>query len=190
VRTPEDPRYLGEESLGCFLRERFDEKVVHDKKLPNSDRNFRPDYRSDEHKLCVEFDGPHHYQRVKRFISDDAKERWLREEKGYRVVRIPYFVQLTEPVIGELFGDLVTDRTPFKKWPHGFIDENALLPAHFCGLGIQRFLEDLERFASIRSDILDSLTKATEKKGDWRLVYPPSLHDKLSRSIGESTRAI
>lgn len=170
---------MDEKSLGRFLRERLDSELISDRTVPGLKRPFRPDHRSEKHKLIVEYDAYMHYEYASVVITDATKDQLLREA-GYKVVRVPYFVQMKEPVIGELFGELVKDRTPFKDFPHGFIDKEALLPADFCELGIQRFLDDLDRFAYIRSDILGSLKRAAEEKGNWRLVYPPSLRDKLA----------
>lgn len=179
MKTHNDPSYLDDKSLGRFLRERLDSELISDRRVPGLKRPFRPDHRSEKHKLIVEFDGYYHYEYASRAIDDEKKDQLLRGA-GYKVVRVPYFVQMREPVIGELFGELVKDRTQFKDWPHGFITKEGLLPADFCELGIQRFLDDLDRFAYIRSDILGSLKRAAEEKGDWRLVYPPSLCDKLA----------
>jgi hypothetical protein len=173
--------YLDEPSLGRFLRERLDPETLSNALVPAIKRRFRPDYRSERHKLIVEFDGDQHYRSAKHVIEDRAREQVF-IDAGYRVVRIPYFVQMTEPVIGYLFGDLVTDRRPFKDFLHGFISATVVFPADFCELGIEHFPADLDRFAAIRVDILASLERAVAERGDWRLVYPPSLRERLTAS--------
>lgn len=70
-------------------------------------RQFRPDYRSERHKLIIEFDGDQHYRSARHVIEDGARDQAL-TGAGYRVIRIPYFVQMTEPVIGQLLGGLIT----------------------------------------------------------------------------------
>ena len=57
-----------------------------------------------------------------------------------------------------------------KDFPHGFIADTVVFPADFCELGIERFLNDLGRFAAIRSDIVVSLKRAATTRGDWRLI--------------------
>jgi hypothetical protein len=169
-----EPAYLNESSLGRFLRERLDPEVICGSRVPAIARLFRPDYRSEKHKLIVEFDGFLHYTGAKHVIEDELRDQIL-TATGYYVVRVPYFVQLTEPVIEQLFGWRVTDRRRFKDFPHGFIADNVVFPADFCELGVARFLDDLERFPAQRSDILGSMERATVIKGDWRLVYPTSM---------------
>jgi len=60
----------------------------------------------------------------------------------------------------------------------------VVFPADFCELGVERFLADLDRFPSIRGDILKSLERAALDKGDWRLVYPSSVRLTLTAESG------
>ncbi len=170
--------YLDEASLGRFLRERLDPNMLGDARVPGIARQFRPDYRSERHKLIAEFDGDQHYRSAKHVIEDNTRDQAL-IEAGYTVIRVPYFVQMTEPVIGLLFGDLITDRARFKDFPHSFIADTVVFPADFCELGIERFYGDLDRFAAIRFDIIASLKRAATTRGDWRLIYPSSVRDRL-----------
>lgn len=171
--------YLDEQSLGHFLRERLDRETVSNALVPGIMRRFRPDYRSERHKLIVEFDGDQHYRSAKHVINDEARDQIL-TAAGYRVVCIPYFVQMTELVIEKLFGTLVYNQARFKDFPHGFIADTVIFPADFSELGVERFLKDLSCFTAIRADILASLERAATAKGDWRLVYPPSARSKLT----------
>jgi hypothetical protein len=173
--TVPEKAYLTESSLGRFLRERLDPDIVSDLVIPGLAQRFRPDFRSESHKLIVEFDGDQHYQRAGRVLGDASRDAVF-AGAGYEVIRIPYFVQLTEPVIGLLFGELVKNCSPWKDFPHGFVDERVIFPADFCEIGVARFREDLSRFGSIRADIERSLERACVIKDDWRLVYPPSLY--------------
>lgn len=166
--------YLTEASLGRFLRERLDGDVIADSVVPDLRRRFRPDYRSERHRLVVEFDGDQHYRSAGHVLRDQERDVVLRAA-GYSVVRIPYFVQLDATTIAQLFGPLVTDRSAFKRFPHGFIAEKVVMPADFCELGVQRFSADLQCFATVAEDIAESLRAAEARLGDWRLVYPLSL---------------
>lgn len=174
--------YLTERALGRFLRERLDPHVFASVKVPGIAQRFRPDYRSEPYKIIAEFDGPQHYQSARHVILDAERDRIL-TAAGYQVVRIPYFVQLAEPIISLLFGDRIKDRSSFKEFPQGFIDPRVVYPADFCELGIGRFLADLERFAPIRADIEQSLDAAVRTQGDWRIVYPPSLYRAPKRAL-------
>lgn len=78
---------------------------VHDKSintLPIKSKK-RPDYRSESLKLIVEFDGVQHYKSPE-IIKKDKDSIEFYENFGYKVVRIPYFIQLTNQAVKELFG--------------------------------------------------------------------------------------
>jgi len=169
----ESAEYLIEASLGRFLRERVDRETIAGQIVPGLGRRYRPDFRSERHRLIVEFDGDEYYRSVKKILGDEERDAAF-TAAGYRVVRIPYFVQLAKPVIAGLFGDAATDHGDFLQFPHGFIAKTAIMPADFCELGIARFEADLLRFSYIQQEILESLRRAARACGDWRLVYPPS----------------
>lgn len=101
---------------------------------------------------------------------------------GYRIVRIPYCVQLSHDTIEHLFGVGIDFEQVF---PHGFIvDKNETLPADFCSLGYERFLRDIERFSYIKDDIFASLHhKYNKYNGDWYRVLPIYASDELKREI-------
>jgi|SRR5271165_3646990 len=138
--------YLDESSLGRFLRERLDPETISNAHVPTITRRFRPDYRSEKHRLIVEFDGDQHYRSAKHVIEDKERDRIL-SDAGYRVIRIPYFVQMTEPVIGGLFGNCIANRAPFKDFRHGFVADTVVFPADFCELGVARFLARLSQLS-------------------------------------------
>jgi very-short-patch-repair endonuclease len=168
--------YLTEESLEVFLKERFpDFEVIHDRIVPGSKCKFRPDYRIEEIKLIVEFDGPRHYTQAKIILDDTGKDV-IYEDLGYQVIRIPYFVQLTKPIIKKLFEGLLKDYSTFKNYPHGFISKTAILPCDFCEIGLKRFKKDITTtFEFIQDEILDSLEKRPKKDNFYMYAWPPSL---------------
>nr|WP_314488004.1 DUF559 domain-containing protein [uncultured Kingella sp.] len=169
--------YLTEERLGeifqiaqpdiAFVHNKF----VHNKMVPDSGIKNRPDYRFESLKLIVEFDGNQHYQDAAVIVRDRKKDR-VYTAMGYRVLRIPYFVQMAQALLQECFGAPIVYR---QVYPHGFIDAKAVLPANFCELGVQRFMADLVRFSAYRAGILQSLREKVAEKGDVDLVVPPSL---------------
>ncbi|MEZ4968760.1 MAG: hypothetical protein R2814_03685 [Flavobacteriaceae bacterium] len=123
--------FLTERLLGDFLRIIFPEhEFVHDRIVPNSRTRKRPDYRNDDLMIIVEFDGDKHYREVSKIKSEEEKTICY-SNMGYRVVRIPYFVQITLETSRLLF-DLEHDYT--NDYPHGFIDERAILPCDFNDL--------------------------------------------------------
>lgn len=174
--------WLNEEKLGKALEIIFpDEIFVHDKAVPKSGTRKRPDFRCDNLKLIVEFDGAQHYTDVKWCYDDKEKDDAYRN-MGYRIVRVPYFVQLSHDTIEHLFGVNLEFEQVF---PHGFIvDKNETLPADFCSLGYERFLHDIERFSYIKDDIFASLHhKYNKYKWDWNRVLPTYASDELKQEI-------
>lgn len=162
-------QYLTEALLGEFLNEAYDSEWIHDKQFIEG--RVRPDYRNDIEHLIVEFDGYLHYTKASQILRDKEKDILYRNH-GYDVVRIPYFVQLSNEVSLLLF-----NRYPINplSYPHGFIDSKAVLPCDFCELGIQRFLQDLEKYAIIKDDIVKSIKDKVTELGDVNKVLPPSI---------------
>lgn len=168
--------YLTESTLENFLEIIFPSSDwIHDKTVPKSNILSRPDYRNDDLKLIVEFDGFHHYTLSSYIISDMKKDKCY-TNMGYNVVRIPYFVQMSSDVIQNLFKININLN---QNYPHGFVDKKATLPADFCYMGIEKFKEDLNRFAYIRPAIINSLHTKIKELGDVRIVIPPTLIDIL-----------
>ena len=107
-----------------------------------------------------------------------------KKRPDYKVIRIPYFVQLNSPdVIKEVFNIDVS--IGFNDYPHGFIDEKCILPCDFCSLGIKKFLNDLIRFNSISNQIIDSLKTKIAIKKDPLLVVPDlkEFHDMIGKML-------
>lgn len=161
--------FLTEGALGAFLKN-LSNDWVHDFVVPESGLKNRPDYRSEKLKLIVEFNGHFHYT-VPNTILSDEKKRLAYITLGYKIIEIPYFLQLDSRITKFLFG------LPkgFNSFPHGFISKNLVLPASFCSLGVQRFYKELTNFPlEVAKEIIQSLENRPELKKDRRLVYPLS----------------
>ena len=117
---------------------------IHDKKIPDSDRDFRPDYRSESLKLIVEFDGFPHYKQPDT-IRKDAEKTKFYQELGYKVVRIPYFIQLTKKAIKTLFDVDMAEEMFIEQIP-SLGPAGCSTPAYLCGAGIQRMAEEFVKF--------------------------------------------
>ncbi len=169
-------KFLTEKELKKFLLNRFDCEIIHDKTFPNY--KIRPDFRIEKHKLIIEFDGDRHYRLAKVILEDDSKNK-IYADKGYNVIRIPYYVQLSQLVVEKLFGDYIKDVSAYNNYPHGFIASTALLPANFCEIGVYKFIEELKSFSYIKKEILSSLENKLVELIDWKLVYPPYLYNLL-----------
>lgn len=164
--------YLTEEKLGNFLNLLYPGIIfIHNKVVPKSSIKNRPDYRSDDLNIIVEFDGYRHYSLSSTIINDKIKDL-VYTSLGYKVIRIPYFIQLSEKVIFELFEKNFEWK---QKYPHGFICNKALLPSDFCELGIERFKQDLNRFDFTRQEIQNSIKAKIKELGEIELVLPKSL---------------
>ena len=94
--------------------------------------------------LIVEFDGVQHYQNPDRIKNDDKNQK-VYEANGYKVVRIPYFIQLTNDAVEQLFGiklkEPLFDGSIPSMGPKG---KNS--PASCCPLGLMRMAEEIQRF--------------------------------------------
>lgn len=136
MKTKEPKPYLTESSLGEALKVIFpDHEFIHNKTVPESGLKTRPDYRNDDLMLIVEFDGNRHFQQTQTQMRDNLKQS-VYELMGYKVVKIPYFIQLSTNTIKYYFDvDVEWEQT----YQHGFIDESCVLPSDFNTLGVRAF---------------------------------------------------
>lgn len=120
---------------------------IHDEsfgKHGNKNYRIRPDYRCEELKLIIEFDGVQHYQNPDLIIRDLDNQKTY-ESFGYKVVRIPYFIQLTSEVVFILFGKKIEDDL-FPETVPSMGPKGRNTPAYCCPTGIKRMAEDFKRF--------------------------------------------
>lgn len=162
--------YLTEIELGKILNNIYNEEFIHDKCIDNFHK-FRPDYRSEKQKIIVEFNGYRHYS-SSTVIMNDYKKYKILEDLGYKVIIIPYFVQISTLIIKQLFN---IEYKYIQQYLHGFIDDKALLPADFCYLGIQRFEKDLIDFNIISNDIILSIKNKILQSNNRYIVLPENL---------------
>ena len=120
---------------------------IHDKTIPNLPEGIkcrkRPDYRSETLKLIIEFDGFPHFQSPLQILKD-KETICLYESFGYRVVRIPFFIQLTNKAVETLFGIKVQE--PLFKVKYPSLGINGSSPAYMCPAGITRMAEIFSLF--------------------------------------------
>lgn len=120
------------------------EDWVHDKTIPGLKKKIRPDYRCEKLKLIVEFDGLPHYKNPDRILADEQNDI-IYQHLGYKVVRIPYFIQLTNDVIEKLFGREVDEPMFDGSVPSlGISGRNT--PAYCCPAGIIRMAKIFKVF--------------------------------------------
>lgn len=166
--------YLTEEKLisvyGEFHR---DHEIVCNKNFLKVNR-IRPDICDLTSKTVIEFDGFLHYTNPNTIVSDLIKDK-IYATAGFTVVRIPYFIQLCKQSLLMLnIGDNIE-----QTYKHGFIDNKVILPAAFCSLGIERFMDDMRKFSFAEQDIKNSLRIKNRLLGDKRLVIPDALNGWL-----------
>lgn len=158
--------YLTESKLHKFLEEfLLSFNVIHDMKVPDSDCKYRPDFRIEELKLIIEFDGIFHYTNPSSVLSDQKKDE-IFTKLGYKVKRIPYYIQLTSEIVTWIFDDYDTEFMDYTTYQHGFIDKKCPLPATFCSLGNIRYIRESLFFNKILEMNIEEtlLTKIIEKE--------------------------
>jgi len=108
------------------------------------DCKIRPDYRSEKLKLIIEFDGIQHYTKPD-IIEKDIKNTNIYKSFGYNVVRIPYFIQLSNNAVKTLFDVDVQEELFDETIPSlGIKGKNT--PAYLCPAGLKRMAEEFRRF--------------------------------------------
>ena len=117
---------------------------IHDKQIPNSGRKYRPDYRNDDLMLIVEYDGLQHYTSPDVILGDTVKSQFY-ESLGYKVVRIPYFIQLTSDSVEKLFGVKI-EETLFNPKYTSLSPKCKNTPAFLCDAGVKRMAKELSGF--------------------------------------------
>ena len=122
----------------------------------NCPKRYRYDIVIPELKLTIEFDGYRHFQNSKTIFNDIEKDKLIREKlKNWKIIRIPYYVQLDNEVLKNIFG--ITKITSIVKFEHGFIDKKALRVKDFSILGLARFHKSLEIYHFLKTHILKTL---------------------------------
>lgn len=121
----------------------------------------RPDYRSEKLKLIIEFDGIHHYTKPD-IIEKDLKNTELYKRFGYKVVRIPYFIQLTKNAVKKLFDVDISEELFDGAIPSlGIQGQNT--PAYLCPAGIKRMALEFKKFPEQYETNIEFLKKQNDQ---------------------------
>ena len=164
--------------LDVYLKEIFPsiDDWVHDKGVGHG-LKIRPDYRSETLKLIVEFDGVQHYKNPIQIIKDIENTRAY-ETLGYKVVRIPYFIQLSQKAVKTLFDvdthELFDDSIP------SLSSEIENTPAFLCPQGVIRMASEFLKFPEQYKSNIEALKK--EDKDLSGINYLEDAYLKLSES--------
>lgn len=122
------------------------EDWIHDKIIPGLGKRIRPDYWCDKLKLIIEFDGVPHYQQPDT-IKKDSENQSVYESLGYKVVRVPYFIQFTNDVVKTMFGVDVKEPL-FDPTIPSFDGNGKNTPASCCPAGLLRMAEEFHKYPS------------------------------------------
>jgi hypothetical protein len=162
--------HLTEKSLGEILNIIFPTKTfIHNKYFTfDDDFKCRPDYRCNELNLVIEFNGYMHYNNAITQNRDKKKLHHL-TSIGFKLIEIPYFVQLTKQMIDHYFcsyNGFEHHHSINSSYPHGFISNKALLPVDFNTFGHEKYLLELECLPNnVHDEILESIRTKSEKLG-------------------------
>lgn len=139
------------------------EDWIHDKtlgKINDITYKSRPDYRSETLKLIIEFDGLQHYTKPD-IIEKDIRLTKVYEDLGYKVVRIPYFIQLSNNAVKKLFGIDVKEFLFDESIPSlGYKGQNT--PAYLCPAGLARMVKEFRDFPEQYKTNFEFLKKQNE----------------------------
>lgn len=120
---------------------------IHDKQIGEINGKkyrYKPDFRSETLKMIIEFDGLQHYTNPEQILKDDEHTR-LYEKGGYKVVRIPYFIQLTNDVVEKMFGVEVGEDL-FNPTVSSMAVSGKNTPAFLCPAGIKRMAREFKTY--------------------------------------------
>ena len=144
INNPES-EFVGLDDYLLFLYP--DKTWIHDKafgKRGGKSYRIRPDFLCEEDKIIIEFDALQHYINPLK-IRKDRENQTIYESFGFKVIRIPYFINLTNDVVREMFGVNVHGNMFDPNLPSMSIKwQNT--PAFCCYEGIMRMAEDFKRY--------------------------------------------
>jgi hypothetical protein len=155
--------YLTQAKLASALKQLIDESWIGEEVTvaAGSRRRWDMAYLSAEGTVVVEYDGDPHYCNTIRIKADREKDR-VAADLGFRVVRFPYWIQLTSEMLAHYFELSAEIRQDF---PHGFVT-TKIFPASFCEIGVERFEHELRDLPSgVRMSVVQSLRDRAKEHG-------------------------
>lgn len=156
--------------------------------------------------VLAEFDGYQHYKELDNYIKDQ-KYAEIAQRMGYKVVRIPFFIQLNNKLIEYYFGIQLSNITIDHTFPQGFrvngkekipeflnaeeagvknfvntMKYKSILPTDFCIFGLERFQKEIldlskNGFNKEVQQIKESIVCRAEDYG-WDIKYAMSKNMK------------
>lgn len=148
-----------------------------------SHRLYRPDARCEELNLIVEFDGVPHYTSNSQVLSDMNRDIYF-SELGYEVIRIPYWLQLSQLNIYHLFGVDVDNNMCELRYSFYDTDSHGLetCPGAMCEAGRLRFVAEFGMLPAETQQILwdDILKCMQESQAPSMYILPGYIADMMS----------
>lgn len=141
---------------------------IHDKRVPNCIKNTRPDYRSESLMLIIEFNGLNHYTKPNIILKDIEKEK-MYKDMGYKVVQIPFFIQLTNQTVEKMFGVIVKEQLFDGNVP-SLLPCDKCTPAYLCPLGIKRMAGDFLKYPEQYDVNMSSMKQEDLQLTSWDLL--------------------
>jgi hypothetical protein len=188
MKTVKYEGYLTQQKLASLLKEALKDKYtsfIEEQKVAGKPRCRWDIYMTfpDGREIAVEFDGDQHYRDTLVMKLDLEKED-LADEARIEVVRIPYWVQLTDETAKHYFGDLFDGIHIEQDYPHGFI-KSKVFPASYCAMGVERFMAELhdlpyDIFVEILMNLFDH---AFEKAYAPEFVIPGAMAYLLNTGL-------
>jgi hypothetical protein len=139
-------------------------------KVPDTRRRWDMAYEINGNITVVEYDGDKHYYDSLTIKGDHIKDK-IAGELGYKVVRIPYWVQLTNETLQFYLGLSANIIQNFK---HGFV-ETKMFPCSYSSFGVDRFENEINNLPiSVKASVLETLKVKSDEYG-IEYVLPKSL---------------
>jgi len=154
--------YLTQRKLEQLLKEISGEAWLgKELRLPNSRRRWDMAFKRGSTIFVVEYDGDEHCRNSLKIKTDIEKDETAKK-LGYKVVRVPYWIQIDSEMLEHYFGIKNEIEQDF---PHGFIS-TKVFPASFCEKGIERFQTELVSLPStVKNNVLQSLREKAKEHG-------------------------
>lgn len=175
MKNKKEVDYLTEEKLFNILNKYYD--VERQFKINGTRYKCDMIFEHEGKKYAVEFDGDSHFIDIAVMDRDITKTNFL-WNMGYRVIRIPYFIQLDDYTFDMFFRFEYPESLP-EVYPHGFIDKRAKTPAYFSSRGMDNFLKIMwytsEKYNYVFSEIISSMVSHPKGEKDFSYVIPKNL---------------
>lgn len=177
--------YLDQAKLEAALRQVVGDAAWRGREVRAEPRRFKWDmvFEWGGARIAVEYDGDEHYRHSLKVKADREKDA-LARTSGIKVVRFPYWVQLTTGTLRHYFG---LEAQVVQDFAHGFITTKHF-PASFCELGLARFERELGSLPPpVQLAVVESLRARADEHGVEYVV--PSALTALIAGVPRSSSA-